>query len=102
MAPKVNRSGDRPSGIGSRHSASVAGGCGGFGPRPDGAGRWLRGGSLAAGTRSARGMTTIEYALGILCAAAIALTLLRIVNDESFFQAMKEWVMGLVASLTKG
>lgn len=51
---------------------------------------------------TARGMTTIEYALGILCAAAIALTLLRIVNDESFFQAMKDWVMGLVGSLTKG
>lgn len=58
--------------------------------------------SAMSGRPGERGMTTIEYALGILSAAAIALTLLRIVNDPTFFQAMRDWVMGLIGSLTKG
>jgi hypothetical protein len=33
-----------------------------------------------------RGLTTVEYAVGLLAAAAAALVLLRIFNDNTFFQ----------------
>ena len=39
-----------------------------------------------------RGLTTVEYAIGLLGAAAAALLLLRIFNDNSIFDAMMKWV----------
>lgn len=42
-----------------------------------------------------RGLTTIEYAIGLVAAATVALVLLRIFGDNSFFQMMFDWVVGL-------
>lgn len=52
-----------------------------------------------------RGLTTVEYAIGLLAAAALALVLLRIFNDNQFFQTMFDWVVGIfgkVADLNGG
>ena len=48
-----------------------------------------------------RGLTTVEYAIGLLAAAAVALVLLRIFNDNAFFDTLFKWVIdifGQVAS----
>ncbi len=42
-----------------------------------------------------RGLTTVEYAIGLLGAAAAALLLLRIFNDNSIFDTMMKWVTDL-------
>lgn len=42
-----------------------------------------------------RGLTTIEYAIGLVAAATVALTLLRIFNDNRFFEILWEWVVGV-------
>lgn len=46
-----------------------------------------------------RGMATVEYAIGVLAAAAVALVLLRIFNDNSFFTTLFEWVVGLLQKI---
>lgn len=46
-----------------------------------------------------RGMATVEYAIGVLAAAAVALVLLRIFNDNSFFQTLFDWVVGLLKKI---
>lgn len=40
-----------------------------------------------------RGLTTVEYAIGLLAAAAVALVLLRIFNDNAFFKMLFDWVV---------
>lgn len=47
-----------------------------------------------------RGLTTIEYAIGLVAAATVALTLLRIFNDNRFFEILWEWVVGVFDMLT--
>ena len=42
-----------------------------------------------------RGLTTVEYAIGLLAAAAVALVLLRIFNDNQFFQTLFDWVIDI-------
>lgn len=46
-----------------------------------------------------RGMATVEYAIGILAAAALALVLLRIFADNTFFQWLFDWVVGLIKQI---
>lgn len=40
-----------------------------------------------------RGLTTVEYAIGLLAAAAVALVLVRIFNDNAFFKMLFDWVV---------
>ena len=40
-----------------------------------------------------RGLTTVEYTIGLLAAAAAALVLLRVFNDNRFFNELFEWVV---------
>lgn len=47
-----------------------------------------------------RGLTTVEYAIGLLAAAALALVLLRIFNDNTFFQTMFDWVIAVFGKVT--
>lgn len=42
-----------------------------------------------------RGLTTIEYAIGLLAAATAALMLFRVFNDNAFLQALTQWVLGM-------
>ena len=49
-----------------------------------------------------RGLTTVEYAIGLLAAAAVALVLLRIFNDNAFFQTLFNWVIDIFGQVSKG
>lgn len=49
-----------------------------------------------------RGLTTVEYAIGLLAAAAVALVLLRIFNDNAFFQTMFKWVVDIFGKVAGG
>jgi len=42
-----------------------------------------------------RGLTTVEYAIGLLGAAAAAMLLLRVFNDNSLFDMIMKWVTDL-------
>lgn len=46
-----------------------------------------------------RGLTTVEYAIGLLAAATAALILLRVFNDNSFLQALTEWVLSVFSQV---
>lgn len=46
-----------------------------------------------------RGMATVEYAIGILAAAALALVLLRIFMDNTFFQTLFDYVVNLIKQI---
>lgn len=46
-----------------------------------------------------RGLTTVEYAIGLVAAATAALVLLRIFNDNAFFQALMRWVLNIFENL---
>ena len=46
-----------------------------------------------------RGLTTVEYAIGLLAAAAVALVLLRIFNENAFFKTMFDWVIDVFAKV---
>lgn len=46
-----------------------------------------------------RGLTTIEYAIGLLCAAIFALTVFRIFSDNDFFSMLWDWLVGLFQTL---
>lgn len=49
-----------------------------------------------------RGLTTVEYAIGLLAAAAAALVLVRIFNDNAFFQALFDWVIQVFNQVSAG
>ncbi|AQP50276.1 DUF4244 domain-containing protein [Tessaracoccus flavescens] len=49
-----------------------------------------------------RGLTTVEYAIGLLAAAAVALVLLRIFNDNQFFQTLFDWVIDIFGKVAGG
>lgn len=49
-----------------------------------------------------RGLTTVEYSIGLLAAAAAALVLLRIFNDNRFFQTLFEWVIQVFNQVASG
>lgn len=42
-----------------------------------------------------RGLTTVEYAIGLLAAATAALVLLRIFNGDDCFKAAYDFVVGM-------
>lgn len=42
-----------------------------------------------------RGLTTVEYAVGLLCAAVLVLTLFRIFSDNSFFKTLYDWLLDI-------
>lgn len=46
-----------------------------------------------------RGLTTVEYAIGLLGAAAAAMLLLRIFNDNAIFDTMMKWITDLVVKV---
>ena len=46
-----------------------------------------------------RGLTTVEYAIGLVAAATAALVLLRIFNDNAFFQTLMDWVLDIFTNL---
>ncbi|NLE97704.1 MAG: DUF4244 domain-containing protein [Propionibacterium sp.] len=50
--------------------------------------------------RLERGLTTVEYAIGLLAAAAVALVLLRIFNDNAFFEVAFDWVVGVFNTIS--
>lgn len=64
--------------------------------------------AVAAAPKSAvrrlaeRGLTTVEYAIGLLCAAVLVLTLFRIFADNPFFQTLYDWVLGLFRQVISG
>ena len=49
-----------------------------------------------------RGLTTVEYAIGLLAAAAVALVLLRLFNDNQFFQTLFDWVIDIFGKVAGG
>lgn len=48
-----------------------------------------------------RGLTTVEYAIGLLAAATVALVLLRIFSDNAFFQMLFDYVVALFAGMAE-
>lgn len=48
-----------------------------------------------------RGLTTVEYAIGLLAAAAAALVLLRVFNDNAFFKMLFDWVVGAFTNIAQ-
>lgn len=48
-----------------------------------------------------RGLTTVEYAIGLLAAATAALILLRVFNDNSFLQALTDWVLSIFSQVAR-
>lgn len=48
-----------------------------------------------------RGLTTVEYAIGLLAAAAVALVLLRIFNDNRFFETAFNWVVEIFNGVSR-
>lgn len=46
-----------------------------------------------------RGLTTVEYAIGLVAAATAAIVLLRIFSDNAFFQMLQEWVLAVFQNL---
>ncbi len=49
-----------------------------------------------------RGLTTVEYAIGLLAAATVALLLLRIFNDGGFYRTMFDWVVNIFRLVAGG
>lgn len=47
-----------------------------------------------------RGLTTVEYAIGLVAAATAAIVLLRIFSDNAFFQMLQDWVLAVFQNLT--
>jgi hypothetical protein len=48
-----------------------------------------------------RGLTTVEYAIGLLGAAAAAMLLLRIFNDNSLFDTIMKWVTDIFVNVAQ-
>lgn len=46
-----------------------------------------------------RGLTTVEYAIGLVAAATAAIVLLRIFSDNAFFQMLQDWVLAVFQNL---
>ena len=46
-----------------------------------------------------RGLTTVEYAIGLVAAATAALVLLRIFSDQAFFKLLYDWVVDIFTNL---
>lgn len=46
-----------------------------------------------------RGLTTVEYAIGLVAAATAALMLLRVFQNSAFLEALTAWVLKLFQGL---
>lgn len=49
-----------------------------------------------------RGLTTVEYAIGLLAAATIAILLVRLFSDNLFFEVLFDWVTGVFGKVLNG
>ena len=49
-----------------------------------------------------RGLTTVEYALGLLAAATVALVLLRIFGDNQFYKTLFDWMVNVFTHMANG
>ncbi|MFD0867348.1 DUF4244 domain-containing protein [Tessaracoccus lubricantis] len=49
-----------------------------------------------------RGLTTVEYAIGLLAAATIALLLVRLFADNAFYEMLYDWVVGVFGKVING
>ena len=49
-----------------------------------------------------RGLTTVEYAIGLVAAATAALVLLRIFSDNSFFKTLFDWIVDIFVKVAGG
>lgn len=58
--------------------------------------------SARAQTLLQRGLTTVEYALGLLAAATVALVLLRIFGDNQFYKTLFDWVVNVFTHVARG
>lgn len=48
-----------------------------------------------------RGLTTVEYAIGLLGAAAAAMLLIRVFHDNSLFDTIMKWVTDLFTNVAQ-
>jgi len=48
-----------------------------------------------------RGLTTVEYAIGLLGAAAAAMLLLRIFHDNTVFDTIMKWVTDIFTNVAQ-
>ena len=48
-----------------------------------------------------RGLTTVEYAIGLLGAAAAAMLLLRVFHDNSVFDTIMKWVTDIFVNVAQ-
>ena len=49
-----------------------------------------------------RGLTTVEYAIGLLAAATVAILLVRVFSDNAVLQVVQEWVIGIFGKVLDG
>ncbi len=48
-----------------------------------------------------RGLTTVEYAIGLLGAAAAAMLLIRVFHDNSFFDMLMKWITDIFVNVAQ-
>ena len=48
-----------------------------------------------------RGLTTVEYAIGLLGAAAAAMLLIRVFHDDSVFDTIMKWVTDIFVNVAQ-
>ena len=48
-----------------------------------------------------RGLTTVEYAIGLLDAAAAAMLLIRVFHDNSVFDTIMKWVTDIFVNVAQ-
>ena len=48
-----------------------------------------------------RGLTTVEYAIGLLGAAAAAMLLIRVFHDNSIFDTIMKWVTDIFVNVAQ-
>ena len=49
-----------------------------------------------------RGLTTVEYAIGLLAAATVAILLVRVFSDNAVLQVVQEGVIGIFGKVIDG
>lgn len=49
-----------------------------------------------------RGLTTVEYAIGLLAAATVAILLVRVFSDNAVLQVMQDWVISIFGRVING
>lgn len=49
-----------------------------------------------------RGLTTVEYAIGLLAAATVAILLVRVFSDNAVLAVVSDWVIGIFGKVLNG